>query len=66
MCRKIKRGAQNERKNRKYNENARASLEIDGFYLSEEKIQLVRDRLTGKITEKQFLQMALEMAKSGK
>ena len=34
--------------------NARASLEIDGLSLTEAQIQLVRDRLMGKITEEEF------------
>ena len=34
--------------------NAQASLEIDGLYLTEAQIQLVRDRLMGKITEEEF------------
>ncbi|MEH7436769.1 antitoxin VbhA family protein [Neobacillus drentensis] len=42
--------------------NARASLEIDGLYLTEAQIQLVRDRLKGKITEEEFLKKAYDMA----
>ncbi|WP_413299304.1 antitoxin VbhA family protein [Bacillus sp. 1P10SD] len=42
--------------------NARASLEIDGLYLTEAQIQLVRDRLMGKITEEEFLKKGYDMA----
>lgn len=42
--------------------NARASLEIDGLSLTEAQIQLVRDRLKGKITEEEFLKKAYDMA----
>ncbi|WML60581.1 antitoxin VbhA family protein [Neobacillus sp. PS2-9] len=42
--------------------NARASLEINGLSLTEAQIQLVRDRLKGKITEEEFLKKANDMA----
>ena len=42
--------------------NAQASLEIDGLSLTEAQIQLVRDRLKGKITEEEFLKKAYDMA----
>ena len=43
--------------------NAKASMELSGFNISEEQENLVRARLEGKISEEQFLKYALDKAK---
>ncbi|MBT2721434.1 hypothetical protein [Bacillus sp. ISL-46] len=42
--------------------NAKASLEIDGFIVRKEQEQMVLDRLSGKISEEEFLKKALKLA----
>lgn len=41
---------------------AKATLAVEGMYLTEKEEQLVKQQLTGKISEAQFKKMALEMA----
>ena len=43
--------------------NAKASMELSGFNITEEQEKLVRARLEGKISEEQFLKIAQEKAK---
>ncbi len=43
--------------------NAKASLEISGFNVTEKHEKLVRSRLNGEISEEEFLKKALELAK---
>ncbi len=42
---------------------SRASLELEGVIVTDEHDQLVRDCLTGKISEEEFMKIALERAK---
>ncbi|MCM3115696.1 hypothetical protein M3610_10390 [Neobacillus sp. MER 74] len=44
-------------------ENAKDSLGMSGNLVSEEQEQLVRDRLSGKLSEEEFFKKALELAK---
>ncbi|MBM7621194.1 hypothetical protein JOC95_003067 [Bacillus tianshenii] len=43
--------------------NAKASMELSGFSITEEHLELVRAKLKGEITEEEFLKIALEKAK---
>lgn len=43
--------------------NAKASLEISGFNVTEKHEKLVRSRLNGEMSEEEFLKKALELAK---
>ncbi len=43
--------------------NAKASIEISGFNVTDEQIELVRSKLKGEISEEEFLKIALERAK---
>ena len=40
----------------------KATLAVEGMYLTDKEEQLVKQQLTGKISEAQFKKMALEMA----
>ncbi|MEW9052302.1 MAG: hypothetical protein AB2392_14180 [Neobacillus sp.] len=44
--------------------NAKASMELSGFKITEEITHLVRTRLNREITEEEFLKVALEKAKA--
>lgn len=44
-------------------EQAKASLAVEGMFLTEEEEALVLDRLQGKITQSEFLSQALKLAK---
>ncbi|WP_417899894.1 hypothetical protein ABN702_06335 [Bacillus haimaensis] len=54
---------QNEESYEKALRNAKASMEVSVFTITEEHMELVRDKLKGEITEEEFLKMALEKAK---
>lgn len=41
--------------------NAKASIELEGYDLTEEHEQLVRKSLSGEITHEQFVEMTLEL-----
>lgn len=43
--------------------NARASMELSGFKITEKQENLIRSKLNGEISEEEFLRIALEMAK---
>jgi hypothetical protein len=43
--------------------NAKASMELSGFTITEEHMGLVRAKQKGEITEEEFLKLALEKAK---
>lgn len=43
--------------------NAKASMEVSGFTITEEHMEMVRAKLKGEITEEEFLKLALEKAK---
>jgi hypothetical protein len=43
--------------------NAVASLHVEGQTLSEDALQLIKKRLSGDITESEFLQLARELSK---
>lgn len=36
-------------------QNAKASMEVEGFQLSEQELEMVRKRFTGEITEEEYL-----------
>lgn len=44
---------------------AKSTLAISGYYLSEKEEDLVRKRMFGEITEEEFLKLALRYAKKG-
>lgn len=41
---------------------AKATLAVENMYLTEEEEDLIKQQLTGKISEEQFKKMVLEMA----
>ncbi|WP_082232319.1 hypothetical protein [Halobacillus massiliensis] len=43
--------------------SAKASMAIEGLQLTKKEESLVKKRLTGSITEKEFLKRALELAR---
>ncbi|MGD6831333.1 antitoxin VbhA family protein [Sutcliffiella halmapala] len=53
----------NEESYEKAMRNAKASMELSGFTITEEHMDLVRAKLKGEITEEEFLKIALEKAK---
>ena len=43
--------------------NAKASMELSGFTITDELVELVRSKLKGEITEEEFLKAVLERVK---
>ena len=43
--------------------NAKASMELSGFTITDEHVELVRSKLNGEITEEEFLKAVLERVK---
>lgn len=54
---------QNEESYEKTLRNAKASMGVSGFTITEEHMELVRAKLKGEITEEEFLKLALEKVK---
>ena len=46
--------------------NAKASLKLSGFNVTEKHEKLVRSKLNGEISEEEFLKKAIEIAKESK
>ncbi|MFE7064303.1 antitoxin VbhA family protein [Sutcliffiella sp. NPDC057660] len=53
----------NEESYEKAIHNAKASMELSGFTITQEHMELVRAKLKGEITEEKFLKKVLEQAK---
>jgi hypothetical protein len=51
---------------RKAMANAKATISLEGFQISKETGELVYERLTGAISEEEFLKRALKMATGDK
>lgn len=46
--------------------NARASLEIDGMFVDEETVEMMKKKSRGEITHKQYIEYSLKKAKETK
>ena len=53
----------NEKEIEKAMKSAKASMEVEGYLITEEQSELVRRVLSGEITEKEYERQALERAK---
>ncbi|QST01097.1 antitoxin VbhA family protein [Pontibacillus sp. ALD_SL1] len=46
--------------------SAKASIELEGYYITKEHEQLVRKSLLGEISHEQFVELALELVQRRK
>jgi len=47
-------------------DNARASLEIDGMFIDDETVEMMKKKSRGEITHEQYIEYSLKKAKKAK
>ncbi|TCP31282.1 hypothetical protein EV207_103166 [Scopulibacillus darangshiensis] len=55
----------NEKQINHYIQEAKATLAIEGLNLNNQAAKLIKEKLSGKLSEDDFLKRALELAKNG-